>query len=73
MTKQRDGGSAKENREKTGKKETADGMSTTPGTQAVPPDDAIGAGLKRIFDDVVKEPIPPEFLELLNRIDLKSD
>jgi Anti-sigma factor NepR len=35
--------------------------------------DVIGAGLKRIFDEIVEEPIPPEFLELLNQIDLKRE
>jgi hypothetical protein len=33
----------------------------------------IGAGLKRIFDEIVEEPIPSEFLELLDKIDLKRD
>ena len=35
--------------------------------------DVIGAGLKQIFDDVVEEPIPPEFLALLEQIDRKGD
>lgn len=35
--------------------------------------DVIGAGLKRIFDEVVAEPIPPEFLALLDQIDLKQE
>jgi hypothetical protein len=30
---------------------------------------AIGLELKRIFDDVTKEPIPKEFLDLLKKID----
>ncbi|MDZ4739515.1 MAG: NepR family anti-sigma factor [Alphaproteobacteria bacterium] len=34
---------------------------------------AIGAGLKRIFNEIVEEPIPPEFLELLDKIDLKRE
>jgi Anti-sigma factor NepR len=33
----------------------------------------IGAGLKRIFDEIVEEPIPPEFLDLLDKIDLKRE
>jgi hypothetical protein len=33
----------------------------------------IGAGLKRIFDEIVEEPIPSEFLELLDKIDLKRE
>jgi hypothetical protein len=35
--------------------------------------DAIGAGLKRIFDEVVGEPVPPEFLALLDEIDRKNE
>lgn len=35
--------------------------------------DVIGEGLRRIFDEVVEEPIPPEFLQLLNQIDRKND
>ena len=35
--------------------------------------DVIGAGLKRIFDEIVEEPIPPEFLELLDQIDRKHE
>ena len=35
--------------------------------------DVIGAGLKRIFDEIVEEPIPPEFLELLDQIDRKRE
>ena len=30
---------------------------------------AIGAQLRRMFDDVVKEPIPAEFLDILRRAD----
>ncbi len=33
----------------------------------------IGTGLKRIFDEIVEEPIPPEFLELLDQIDRKRE
>ena len=33
----------------------------------------IGAGLKRIFDEIVEEPVPSEFLELLDKIDLKKE
>ena len=33
----------------------------------------IGDGLKRIFDEIVEEPIPPEFLELLDQIDRKRE
>ncbi|MEQ1754420.1 MAG: NepR family anti-sigma factor [Micropepsaceae bacterium] len=35
--------------------------------------DVIATGLKKIFDDVVEEAIPPEFLALLEQIDRKSD
>lgn len=35
--------------------------------------DVIGAGLKRIFDEIVEEPVPPEFLELLDQIDRKHE
>ncbi len=35
--------------------------------------DVIGAGLKRIFDEIVEEPVPPEFLELLEKIDHKRE
>lgn len=31
--------------------------------------EAIGAGLRRMFDEVVNEPVPDEFLELLLRAD----
>ena len=34
---------------------------------------AIGVELKRIFDDVTKEPIPRELLDLLKRIDKKQE
>jgi len=30
---------------------------------------AIGEGLRRLFEDVVNEPVPEEFLELLRRAD----
>jgi hypothetical protein len=30
---------------------------------------AIGRELRRMFDDVLKEPVPPEFLDLLQKID----
>lgn len=73
MKKQKDGGPEFEKRRLPGKKGKADGMSQTPGTDNAAQDDVIGLGLKRMFDDVVKEPIPPEFLELLNRIDRKSE
>ncbi|NOT39993.1 MAG: hypothetical protein HOP13_05830 [Alphaproteobacteria bacterium] len=35
--------------------------------------DVIGAGLKRIFDEIVEEPVPLEFLELLDQIDRKRE
>lgn len=35
--------------------------------------DVIGTGLKRIFDEIVEEPIPKEFLALLEKIDLKRE
>ena len=31
--------------------------------------DAIGVGLRRLFDDVVNEPVPDEFMELLRLAD----
>jgi anti-sigma factor NepR-like protein len=34
---------------------------------------AIGSELKRIFDDVAKEPVPREFLDLLQKIDKKRE
>ena len=34
---------------------------------------AIGTGLKRIFNEIVEEPIPREFLDLLDKIDLKRE
>ena len=33
---------------------------------------AIGQELRRMFDDVIKEPVPDEFLELLQKIDRES-
>jgi len=35
--------------------------------------DIIGPGLKRLFDQVVEEPVPPEFLALLEQIDRSQD
>jgi len=34
---------------------------------------AIGHELRRIFDDVTREPVPEEFLELLKQIDGKNE
>lgn len=34
---------------------------------------AIGLELRRMFDDVAKEPVPQEFLELLQQIDRKRE
>jgi hypothetical protein len=34
---------------------------------------AIGRELRRIFDDVAKEPVPDDFLDLLRKIDDASD
>lgn len=34
---------------------------------------AIGRELRRMFDDVVKEPVPDDFLSLLRQIDEKAD
>lgn len=31
--------------------------------------DAIGAGLRRMFEEVIKEPVPDEFLDLLRQAD----
>ena len=33
---------------------------------------AIGVKLRQIFDEVVSEPVPDEFLEILRRADTKS-
>jgi len=33
---------------------------------------AIGVKLRQMFDDVVNEPVPDEFLEILRRADSKS-
>ena len=33
---------------------------------------AIGVKLRQMFDQVVSEPVPDEFLEILKRADLKS-
>lgn len=73
MKKQNDVSPDNEKTRNSGKKGLKDGMDHSPATDTALPDDAIGRGLKRMFDDVVKEPIPPEFLELLNRIDRKCD
>lgn len=35
--------------------------------------DIIGPGLKRLFDQVVQEPVPPEFLALLEQIDRSQE
>jgi len=34
---------------------------------------AIGLELRRVFDEIVEEPIPPEFLKLLDDIDRKGN
>ncbi len=34
---------------------------------------AIGHELRRMFDDVTREPVPQEFLELLKQIDGKNE
>ena len=34
---------------------------------------AIGHELRRLYDSVVQEPIPDEFLELLSKIDADND
>ncbi len=34
---------------------------------------AIGVKLRQIFDEVVSEPVPDEFLDILRRADAKSD
>jgi hypothetical protein len=73
MKKKRDAGNANDKSRPAANKEVKDGMSQTPATDGVATEDVIGAGLKRLFDDVVKEPIPPEFLDLLNRIDRTSE
>lgn len=45
----------------------------TPNAELQARHDVIGAGLKRIFDEIVEEPIPREFLDLLDQIDRKRD
>ncbi len=35
--------------------------------------DPIFEGLKRLFDDVIQEPVPAEFLDLLAKIDAKAE
>ncbi|MFM9863802.1 MAG: NepR family anti-sigma factor [Micropepsaceae bacterium] len=44
-----------------------------PGVDLKARQDVIGEGLKRIFDEIVEEPVPPEFLELLDQIDRKHE
>jgi len=34
---------------------------------------AIGVKLRQMFDEVVSEPVPDEFLEILRRADARSD
>ena len=34
---------------------------------------AIGIKLRQMFDEVVNEPVPDEFLDILRRADQKSD
>ncbi len=34
---------------------------------------AIGVKLRQMFDDVVSEPVPDEFLDILRRHDAKND
>jgi hypothetical protein len=34
---------------------------------------AIGRELRRMYDDVVQEPVPDDFLELLKKIDVSKD
>ena len=34
---------------------------------------AIGHELRRLYDSVVQEPVPDEFLELLGKIDAEND
>lgn len=34
---------------------------------------AIGVRLRRLFDDVVSEPVPDEFLDILKRADNKRE
>jgi hypothetical protein len=34
---------------------------------------AIGVKLRQMFDDVVSEPVPDEFLDILRRADAKTD
>jgi hypothetical protein len=35
--------------------------------------EAIGQGLRRIYDGVVHEPVPDEFMDLLKKIDESAD
>lgn len=38
----------------------------------LPANDPIIGGLRKLFDDVVNEPVPDEFLKILQEIDKKS-
>lgn len=61
----------------TGTAETAEqtAKSATPGSanRAAQRQKLIGQGLQRLFKDVVDEPIPPEFLALLEELDKQGD
>ncbi len=35
--------------------------------------EVIGQGLRRLYDGVVQEPVPDEFMELLKKIDESAD
>lgn len=34
--------------------------------------DPVFEGIRRIFDDIAREPLPPEFIELLRKIDARA-
>ena len=51
---------------------TSSGKDETPLEEARLRQQAIGVKLRHMFDQVVNEPVPDEFLEILRRADEKS-
>lgn len=62
MTKTQDDSSQKTGKEAKSEKDFTE----------APLSDKIGSSLKRMYDDVVSEPIPDDFLSLLAKADTKS-
>lgn len=50
-----------------------DGPKTSQNGDARLRQQAIGVKLRQMFDDVVSEPVPDEFLDILRRADAKAD